>query len=653
ELRFTGVNATQQTGVSLSLDFEGNADIRNIQLPGFITPIDGNVGIAALPGEQAALNLQNLIRSFLPVNGNANVRFRGDDFNNNGDFAGRSFYVYFTNDLLGKNVPDFEVNPIGGGGGSVRTPRQGYAAPLAAKTIFYLPQPDGEIRRFDVNVSNIALSPNFTGDPFDGSDFAVLTLAGIAPFGATAHQLYNNNDEIGQAYFLAGFGNAGTDRPNDAADLFEVQRLTVNATGGTYRLSFNGNSVDVPFTAQVAQLESAIESLPGLTDVAVRRIDLGLNTGSFEIRFLQVVGQTAQNPIDVQQLGLDTSRLLGTARINTLQDGGEPVKRLGVNTFDLLSTDISATPGGSSGVYVPDQAFNLATQEKTNVLALPPELRSIGFGQPASADQRNPFRTGINARLGGDAGAPALIDVGGGNLAIAGVASLIAFEALVPGGSGLVSSTSFTTYTRTSALSNQILNSNEIAGIYDLTFDLNAQVVGNDGVADSVVARVNNGFIELLTGARGFEVLVYRDSLTKIRSLSIVGSGDDDFITIDSTLSIAAGVPISIRGGGGNDTALVADILDPSSNAINVQAAGASTNVVTGFLPNGAPLTLADLDVATLFFGSGNDLVTVVSTAPVSGLLRIDGGVGADQVRVGVGNLDTIAAPVAFIGGAG
>ncbi|HEX4613301.1 MAG TPA: trypsin-like serine protease, partial [Urbifossiella sp.] len=113
----------------------------------------------------------------------------------------------------------------------------------------------------------------------------------------------------------------------------EYQRLTVTATGGSYRLSYNGTfTAMIPFNATAAQVEAALEALgaAGPGEVTVRQVTSGPNTGTYEIQFDKI-------GFAIPLLQTDTTTLTGTATVATIMDGGLRVLRTGANEYDSVA----------------------------------------------------------------------------------------------------------------------------------------------------------------------------------------------------------------------------------------------------------------------------------------------------------------------------
>src|SRR5262245_23698806 len=90
-----------------------------------------------------------------------------------------------------------------------------------------------------------------------------------------------------------------------------------------------------------------------------------------------------------------------------------------------------------------------------------------------------------------------------------------------------------------------------------LRLNMNSEPAGNDGVADTILVRrfQNSGgpgggpigaFVDVLVN----NVLVRRDTFSNVSSVSMIGSGDNDNVTVDGSL----GMPVEVDGKGGVDS---------------------------------------------------------------------------------------------------
>ncbi len=277
----------------------------------------------------------------------------------------------------------------------------------------------------------------------------------------------------------------------------EFQRLTINGTAGTFKLGLSGVfTTPLPFDASEAQIQTALQTLAGVTEVTVRKIPVGAASGggSFQIAFDR---PTTGFPV----IAIDATALSGTASAYILQNGTRQVLRLGTNVYDgantsFLTSDFDATPGTDSF--------------------------------PAT----------------GDDGGPGFIDIGGGNLAIASIVSL----------SGGTKFTNIESDTRVSKFTSEI-NTYINAPGYAAVVDMQYQLGGNDGIADTFHVTQNAaGRVEVYVkdSKAGPERLFYADDAANMASVVLRGTNDDETFIIDSSVTVL----VSIEGGGGKNTVI-------------------------------------------------------------------------------------------------
>ena len=148
-----------------------------------------------------------------------------------------------------------------------------------------------------------------------------------------------------------GYGKTGTGTTTAANAVGqEIQRLLIDATGGTYQLTFGGGTTNnINWNDNAATIETRLETdIAAITDVSVNQITAGPDTGNFEIRFDTPSGNQLE-------IGVITGSLTGgSASILTVANGpmgGNPDvehQRLTLNgaagTFDLeLDNDNNGT----------------------------------------------------------------------------------------------------------------------------------------------------------------------------------------------------------------------------------------------------------------------------------------------------------------------
>src|SRR5262249_52747563 len=96
----------------------------------------------------------------------------------------------------------------------------------------------------------------------------------------------------------------------------EVQVLTYSATGGSFSLSFNGQTTaPIAFNATTATVQTALQGLTtvGAGNVTVAGAGFAGNIGSFTLTFVGALANT-----NVSQVNINTAAVSA----NTFQDGG-------------------------------------------------------------------------------------------------------------------------------------------------------------------------------------------------------------------------------------------------------------------------------------------------------------------------------------------
>jgi len=181
-----------------------------------------------------------------------------------------------------------------------------------------------------------------------------------------------------------------------------------NATGGTFTLTFNGQTTGpIAFNATAAQVDDALEGLSNVGDDNVQTSGGPVNTANVNVLFRRALQQSNQNQLTANGSGLTGGT--PTVTTSTVQEGGfyqrptGDARRSALNTNDLRgkllrirvkdgaisSTDANKADFGSgTGAYtIPSgNLFPLASgapQAKTR-----PEVYGMGF--------RNPFRVQVD-----------------------------------------------------------------------------------------------------------------------------------------------------------------------------------------------------------------------------------------------------------------
>jgi type 1 glutamine amidotransferase/PKD repeat protein len=164
----------------------------------------------------------------------------------------------------------------------------------------------------------------------------------------------------------------------------ESQTIAIaNATGGTYTLTFDGKTTaPIAFNATNAAIESALEALPNITDVAVS------GTATRTVNFRGGLSQT-----NVPQMTADASGLTGTSptvTIATSQEGDwflaphNDARRSATNTNDLRGKVLRIKVNADGTYSIPPGNLFPQGTAKTR-----PEIYAMGF--------RNPFRIQVDS----------------------------------------------------------------------------------------------------------------------------------------------------------------------------------------------------------------------------------------------------------------
>ncbi len=181
---------------------------------------------------------------------------------------------------------------------------------------------------------------------------------------------------------------------------------TTNATGGTFTLTFNGQTTaPLPFNATAAQVDTALEALSNVGADNIQTSGGPANTANVNVFFRRALQQTNQNQITADgsaltgtgptvttataQEGAWYQRPTGDDRRSTLNTNDLRGKLLRIHVKDTITpADFNHADLGSGGAYtIPSgNLFPLvagAPQAKTR-----PEVYAMGF--------RNPFRLQVD-----------------------------------------------------------------------------------------------------------------------------------------------------------------------------------------------------------------------------------------------------------------
>jgi hypothetical protein len=129
-----------------------------------------------------------------------------------------------------------------------------------------------------------------------------------------------------------------------ATSVNEQQKILVNATAGTYSLTFQGFTTQpIAFNVGNTELEKALNSLPSINSVTVGQ-DLALPN----ILIVTFTGTLAAT--NVQQLSADTGQLAGSVAISTLTNGANSAVTGGSSTgFEICTFAEYCKAGSTSG----------------------------------------------------------------------------------------------------------------------------------------------------------------------------------------------------------------------------------------------------------------------------------------------------------------
>ena len=384
--------------------------------------------------------------------------------------------------------------------------------------------PGGHGIKMDVPKEDIIVHPGWNGNLAAGNDLAILELSALAPsgsHGADRYQIYRDNDEWGQIFTAAGYGNTGTGSAGWLSGTSETKRIGQNRwdIDLSYFYGFNPDN----------QLSFDFDR--GWTWLDTGRYYGEANTG------------------------------LGAAESNIAPgDSGGPAflggnKIAGINSWGMsLFTDLDRTTNSS-------------------------------FGE-------------------------------------------------------------ISTMTRVSVFADWI--DNITAGPQPLVLDMNSQVSGNDGSADSITITWNGPNLELHVNGE----IYHSENASTISSLTIIGSGDNDTVTVLSN----PGRPVEVIGGGGNDTlrggngANLWNLTGPNSGNINGTTTFSDIENLQGGTTGDRYIFFADgsisgnitdgsrwntLDYSNRTTGIYVDLSIGYATSvagTVSGIERVWGGEGSDFI---------------------
>jgi len=209
-----------------------------------------------------------------------------------------------------------------------------------------------------VVVSGFGISPP-TSDFDLGGQFSVF-IGETAPRGV-AINTSGNGAPAGTSYVVDGFGNrlerfgpTGVFQRLWGQDVIapsvnEAQQLTVNASGGTFTLSFNGfttNPVEVDSNplSEAEHINTALAALPSVNGTANVSVSADVNLPGVAIVTFKGALGFANQP----QLTADTSQLTGSLRISTAVDGHAVPEDTGTG-FEICTIAADCKVGSTSG----------------------------------------------------------------------------------------------------------------------------------------------------------------------------------------------------------------------------------------------------------------------------------------------------------------
>jgi hypothetical protein len=543
------------------------------------------------------------------------------------------------------------------------------------RVVFNTRLEDGSIQRISIPVIEVYVHPDWTGNVLDDQgDIAVVTLAAAAPVGTAAYPLYSAADagarpEVGQTFYIAGYGLSGTGTSGQAT-FQELQRLTVDATGGQFRIVLPpndlglapGQSVPLAHDAPPEQVRDALIGL-GLGTAAappqVRRPVAGpFADDSYEILFPFQANLPRLGAVSDPAAPLVNGGVLGTAGFTTLINGGiDPeFQRLRVTAtggtyrlglfggqtnplpFDATPAEIRAAlesvPGvGEVTVRLVDAGPAAGSYEVSfdshgtdiDLMAVDPSGLTGGTAVASTIIDGGSrvFRAGRNTydRVQGNTLVSDFDPNGTDSFEGQGDSGGAGLVELPGGGLAIASVVSYGGFvygdpefnTRVSRYAADVLAHVTRPG-YALTVDTNFQVAGNDTRPDRFrVAETADGRVEVYVtdGRTDRERLYFADEASQLASVVLRGSADADTFVIEPGVWVVGGVV----GGGRGDTLIAPDL--------------ATTYTVTGPDTGFANAPATDFEfagVANVVAGDQDDTFRFLPGASFSGAVDARGG---------------------------
>ena len=200
------------------------------------------------------------------------------------------------------------------------------------------------------------IGPNYFGGQFGGLGGLNKTPRGIAV------NTSGNGAPAGTIYVAHGFSGNRVERFSPtgafqrlwgqdviAPSIDDMQRLVVNATGGTYTLTFNGFTTDpIAFDARPESGEPSIQAALGALPSINGTANVQVTSTSFTPGYFVIVLQGALAGTDQPQISVDSSQLVGSAKTSTIVDG-HAVPGGASTGFEICTVASDCKAGSTSG----------------------------------------------------------------------------------------------------------------------------------------------------------------------------------------------------------------------------------------------------------------------------------------------------------------
>jgi protocatechuate 3,4-dioxygenase beta subunit len=507
-------------------------------------------------------------------------------------------------------------------------------------------------------------------DPLKGNDIAMLKLRDqvdssrylIAPYYNPTQRgfgFYSANDEVGKPITLVGYGKTGTGDTGNTND--QVERVSIQNPNGFFSLSFtNPNGVTsqtVPIPAAGLTADFLARALGGLdsfnmapagepddryNNVSVNRVD----DQTFDVRFIRALGS---RPV----ADMVSSDALA-AIVRTLWHGSATAgKHYGGNVIDALRLGTNQVAGDAPNQFLIDFDNGL-------------QANNANAGSDLGTDDQGNLLDSFPSE--GDSGSPALLwDSTRAYWTIAGVLSYgespptdvtnyVRWNntANVPGpardpDSSFGERASYTRASRFFDLDYSATGGQEWAK--PITLDMNYQALGRDGLTENItisVTKIAIGQIQITVNdadCAAYSGVYYSGPAS---SLVIRGSNDNETVDIQGDV----GIPVTVYGGGGDDTLFVDHFSQNQNNVFFDGGSGRNSlwvqdqetggeksftitdDSVTRNDLNPVPtVTYSNVEVRQLYLG-GNGANTYTVKGAETGASYIYGGNDWDSYRV-------------------